>query len=78
MNRRGIQEWRIYDPTAVNNEPVVESSAGAVVDSTRHPQESVERYTAPDVDPTLRDREPRIEQPRPDIKIVDRRGETRL
>jgi hypothetical protein len=45
---------------------------------TSSPQAAVERPLAGDVDPTLRDRDPRIEQPHADVIIVDRRDETRL
>jgi hypothetical protein len=41
-------------------------------------QEAVERQIAPDMDPTLRERNPRVDQSQPNVTIVDNRDETRL
>lgn len=64
LRRHDIHEWGLYD--------------AADVDTTRTSQASVERPLAGDVDPALRDRDPRIEQPHPNVVIIDRRDETRL
>jgi hypothetical protein len=63
LQRHNIQEWNLFDT--------------ADVDETRHSHGSVDRL-APDADPIHRDRDPRIEQPQPNVTIVDRRDETRL
>ncbi|UBF23877.1 hypothetical protein K9N68_19200 [Kovacikia minuta CCNUW1] len=63
LHRHNIHEWSLFDV--------------ADGDVTRHPQASVDRL-APDVDPTHRDRDPRIEHPQPNVTILDRRDETRL
>jgi len=63
LRHYNIHEWGIYD--------------AADIDATRHPQEMTQRRTSPDVDPLDRDRDPRIDNSRPNITIIDRRDETR-
>jgi hypothetical protein len=63
LRRHNISEWNLFD--------------AADGDASRHSQASVDRL-APDVDPTHRDRDPRVEHPGPNVTIVDRRDETRL
>ena len=64
LTRARIHDFGIYDASGMA--------------STSPTQERVERPIAPDVDPTLRDRDPRVEQSQPNVTIIDHRDETRL
>ena len=82
LNRRNIQDWRIYDPMVVQQESSAAVPRGVVATPGTAPSNPAtsERHTAPDRDRIHRhqDEDAQTGPSHPTVTIIDRRDETRL